>query len=151
MKMDNFKNLMYTCLSKERVYTHLENVYGIQIKQVIELDLGVFRVDRYDGPSWVSRQFPKNRTMESVRGDAEILRFLEQHGYPAERCAHQNAISTLDEMSILVTNFVQGTKLKGSVRAFYFLGVLLGALHSLPTNSINFLRKGGAGQGTIFL
>lgn len=144
MGIGHFSESMYIRSSQESLQAHLEKVYGIKVKQLIELDLGTFRVDRDDGPSWVARQFPMDRTMESVKGDARILHFLEQNGYPAERVAHQRAVSTLEEMSILVTHFVQGSKPKGSVRAFYFLGVLLGRLHSLPINSDAIVRKGGA-------
>src|ERR1035438_8738988 len=74
--------------------SHLESRYGSRVAQLTELDLGVFRVDRRDGPSWVARVFPAARPLEEVQGDAAILRFAAQHDFPAERCAHPVRISS---------------------------------------------------------
>ncbi|MDR3543610.1 MAG: phosphotransferase [Desulfosporosinus sp.] len=144
MKIDEFKEQMYTRSGKERLSSHLESMYGIRVKQLTELDLGVFRVDRHDGLTWIARLFSKAMPVKRVQGDAEILRFLEQQGYPAERCAHPNAVSLHEEQPVLVTNYVHGTKPKGSVKAFYFLGVLLGRLHTLPVTLGSMAREGGA-------
>src|SRR5450755_4796330 len=46
---------------------HLESAYGIRIVRMTELDAGVFRVDRHDGPGWVARVFPATRTAR-IRG-----------------------------------------------------------------------------------
>ena len=84
MSIDNFKEQMYKRSSEESIQAHLENIYGTHIERIVKLDLGVFKVDRYDGLSWVVRQFPKAMLIEDVKGDAEILKFLEQIDYPAE-------------------------------------------------------------------
>ena len=55
--------------------------------EIAQLDLGVYRVDRADGDSWVARLFPAVRPREHVDGDAEILRWLAALDYPAERPA----------------------------------------------------------------
>ena len=66
---------------------HLSDTYGIEVTEIAQLDLGVYRVDRADGDSWVARLFPAVRPREHVDGDAEILRWLAALDYPAERPA----------------------------------------------------------------
>ncbi|WP_407309884.1 phosphotransferase enzyme family protein [Desulfosporosinus sp. SB140] len=144
MSIDEFSKRMNTRLGKESLTSHLESLYGIHVAQLVELDLGVFRADRNDGPSWVARLYSKEMPLERVRGDAEILRFLEQQNYPAERCAHPDAVFMHEEQPVLVTNFVQGTKPKGTAKAFYFAAILLGHLNTLPASSEAMARKGGA-------
>nr|WP_242975775.1 phosphotransferase [Desulfosporosinus sp. FKB] len=73
-----------------------------------------------------------------------MLRYLEQQNFPAERCAHTEPVFMHEEQPVLITNFVDGTKPKGSAKAFYFAGVLLGRLHTLPLASGDMSRKGGA-------
>jgi hypothetical protein len=46
--------------------SHLESRYGSRVAQLTELDLGVFRVDRRDEPSWVARVFPAARPLEEA-------------------------------------------------------------------------------------
>lgn len=144
MDIDNFKDRMYTRSNKELLHSHLEDIYGVQIKQLTKLALDVFKVEGCNGQCFVARQFPKARTFESVKRDAKILYFLEQQGYPAERCAYADAVSVLEDKGVLLTNFVQGSKLKGTARAYYFLGTLLGRLHSIGTASSCITWKGGA-------
>ncbi len=81
---------------KERLSSHLEGRYRIRVAELTLLDPGgVFRVDRHDGPSWVTRVFPALRPIEAVEGDAAALRFLAQAAFPAERCAHSEPVSAL--------------------------------------------------------
>jgi len=42
----------------EDLAAHLGSTYGIEVERTTELDLGVLRVDRSDGPSWAARVFP---------------------------------------------------------------------------------------------
>src|SRR5690348_89065 len=70
---------------KRMLADHLEAQYGIEVAKVSELDANVLRIDRKDGPSWVARAFPAVRDVEVVEGDAEILQYLAEQGYPAER------------------------------------------------------------------
>lgn len=144
MSIDDFKEQMYKRSSKECIKKHLEDAYKMRVAEIIKLDLGVFRVDCFDGSSLIARQFPKARLIEDIKGDADILNFLAEKGFPAERCAVPNAVSSLDGQGILLTNFVQGTKLKGSPKAHYFQGILLGCLHSLQIESSQITRRGGA-------
>jgi hypothetical protein len=77
----------------ERLPAHLEAHHGISVGEMAELDRGVVRVDRRDGPSWVARVFPRTRPVEAAEGDARILQALERQGFPAERCAVAEPVS----------------------------------------------------------
>jgi Ser/Thr protein kinase RdoA (MazF antagonist) len=109
--------------------THLNNSYGIDVAAMTEMDLGVIRVDRHDGPSWVVRIFPKTRPLEDVRRDSDVLERLERGGFPAERNAAPGAVTTHDGQGVLVTQFIPGDRPKPGGRTFAYLGSLLGALH----------------------
>src|SRR5271170_5504753 len=80
---------------------HLNDTYGIEVAAMTELDLGVIRVDRHDGPSWVVRVFP-TRPLEDVRRDAQVLDRLERAGFPAERVAAPEPVSTHEDQGVLV-------------------------------------------------
>jgi Ser/Thr protein kinase RdoA (MazF antagonist) len=109
--------------------SHLNATYDIDVAAMTELDLGVIRVDRHDGPSWVTRVFP-TRSTEDVRRDAVVLDRLEHGGFPAERVAAPEPVSTHEQQAVLVTEFVPGERPKPGGRTFAYLGSLLGALHS---------------------
>jgi hypothetical protein len=55
---------------------HLESAYGVDVAQISELDLGVFRVDLRGGVGWIARLFPQVRPIEQAHGDAALLAFL---------------------------------------------------------------------------
>jgi aminoglycoside phosphotransferase (APT) family kinase protein len=120
---------------------HLNTAYGIDVAAMTELDLGVIRVDRHDGPSWVARVFPRSRTVEDVRRDAVVLERLEQGGFPAERVAAPDPASTHEEQTVLVTEFIAGERPRSGGRTFAYLGGLLGALHS--RDGVNLSPGGG--------
>jgi Ser/Thr protein kinase RdoA (MazF antagonist) len=141
--IDRFVERMYSRTGLERLPAHLEGRYGIRVAQLTELDLGVFRVDRSDGPSWVARVFPSARPLEQVEGDAEILRALARERFPAERCAHTEAVSTHEGQGVLVTEFVEGPHPDAS-GTFGMLGELLGRLNTLQCDSGAVAREGGA-------
>jgi aminoglycoside phosphotransferase len=114
-----------------KLAAHLGEAYGTEVTEVAQLDLGVYRVDRADGPSWVARLFPDVRPRALVDGDAEILRWLAEVDYPAER------LSALQGQPLLVTEYVPpvpryerrtAIAAAGGLRV---LGWLLGRLHSL--------------------
>ncbi len=128
----------------ENLAAHLETTYGIRVAGMTRLDGGVFRVDRHDGPSWVARLFPAARPIEAVEGDAEVLRFLEQQGFAAERCAHPEPVSTLDGQGVLVSGHVDGAKPDGGVGTLRTLGDMLGRLHTLPIESGAVARDAGS-------
>lgn len=59
---------------------------------------GVFRADLGDGRVWVARIFPPGtRSAELGAGEIEILRFLEENDYPAERWACPEPLTTFGE------------------------------------------------------
>ncbi len=119
---------------------HLEARYGIQVSQLTELDLGVYRVGRRDGPDWVARVFAADRPIAAAEGDAALLRRLEQGEFPAERCAAQEPVSAHEGQGVLVTRYLEGTRADGSRRTCGQLGNLLGRLHTLPSDRV---RDGG--------
>jgi Ser/Thr protein kinase RdoA (MazF antagonist) len=109
---------------------HLNDTYGVDVAAMTELDLGVLRIDRHDGPSWVARVFPTARRVEDVRRDATMLDHLERGGFPAERNAAPEPVSIHEEQAVLVTEFIHGDRPKSGGHTFAWLGGLLGALHS---------------------
>jgi Ser/Thr protein kinase RdoA (MazF antagonist) len=135
----------------ERLRAHLQTRYGITVDAMTELDLGVWRVGRADGPDWVARWFPVRRSAEAVAGDAEILRYLAAHEFPAERCAADEPVSVLDGRFLLVTEWadtVPRQQRRDAIRAaggLSHLGALLGRLHTLDTTPA--ASAGGVGDG----
>src|SRR5687767_4046939 len=99
--------------SSDGLPAHLKRTYGIEVTKLTQLSphgAGVFRVDRTDGPPWVARLLHDGgRPVESVLGDIEIMRHLEAHGFPAERVAHDEPLSRLEDHDVLVTLHAPGT------------------------------------------
>jgi Ser/Thr protein kinase RdoA (MazF antagonist) len=136
----------------EHLLAHLRDHYGIDAVAATKASQHndhVFRVDRRDGDPWIARVFPPARPKVSVEGDATILRFLERQDYPAERPATDDAVSTFDGSSVLVTRFVAGRLLPSPAggaegnEKFAIMGDLLGRLHALPADE-SVSRPGGA-------
>jgi Ser/Thr protein kinase RdoA (MazF antagonist) len=130
----------------ERLLTHLRDRYGVDPVAATKISVHktyVFRIDRSDGSPWVARVFPPARPRAGVEGDAAILRFLERQDYPAERLAAGDAVSDLDGSAVLVTRFVDGTRLPDGAAKFAIMGELLGRLHALPYDE-SAARPGGA-------
>ncbi len=136
-----------------RLRAHLVAEYGIRVSKVSELDLGVFRVDRSERPSWVARVFPSGRPVPAAAGDAEILRFLAGHRFRAERLASPEPVSELDGHGVLITEYVDDVvprlQRRDEIRrlgGFWSLGVMLGELHTLPVPDAPdaVARPGGA-------
>lgn len=128
---------------------HLQTRYGITVGMMTELDRGVWRIGRTDGPDWVARWFPARRPTEAVAGDVAVLRYLAAHGFPAERCAADEPVSVLDGRSVLVTDWadpVPRQQRRDAIRAaggLRHLGALLGRLHTL--DSAHKTSAGGIG------
>ncbi|HEX4465916.1 MAG TPA: phosphotransferase [Solirubrobacteraceae bacterium] len=130
----------------ESLLAHLRDRYGIDAIAATRLSVHktyVFRIDRSDGDPWVARAFPPARPRAGVEGDAMILRFLQRHGYPAERLAVDDAVSDFDDSAVLVTRFVEGGQLPDGAQKFAMMGDLLGRLHALPYDD-SASRPGGA-------
>lgn len=128
---------------------HLNNHYDVKVTG-LHRPQGhnpfVLRVDRDDGPSWIARVFTK-RPVERVRGDAEILQLLEDRGYPAERCASPEPVSTRGDTAVLVTEYVPGPMPTSDAASLRELGALLGRLHSLDDLAGAALRDAGSWHG----
>jgi len=125
----------------DRLAEHLADRYGVAVTATATLDVSVVRVDRADGPSWVARVFSDARPVAEAEADAQILRLLERGGFPAERCAVVDPVSTLDGRPVLVTGFVEPAEPLPPGRSAALLGALLGRLSAHPADG---LRAGGA-------
>jgi Ser/Thr protein kinase RdoA (MazF antagonist) len=128
----------------EKLRSYLEKHYSIRIASLDRLDRGVYRVNRQEGSSWVVRAFPAERGIERVQGDAEVLRFLEQNGFPAERCARPDAVTSPGGRGVIVTEYVEGTAPERNGPTLYALGEMLGRLNALPAGSGGVAREAGS-------
>jgi Ser/Thr protein kinase RdoA (MazF antagonist) len=128
--------------------SQLERSYEVQIEAMTELDVGVWHIQRADGPDWVARMFARRRPAGEVQGDADILRYLQERGFPAERCAFAAAAWFLDGHGMLLTEWAQPVpreRRREAIRAaggLRQLGALLGRLHTL-------LPDGDLGPGAV--
>ncbi|MFC9691415.1 aminoglycoside phosphotransferase [Kribbella sp. NPDC056951] len=145
----------------ESLTAHLEARYGIRITSLASIDddpktrprdswpghyPATLLVKRADGPPWIARIFSSPADQVSrVEGDAEILRFLAAHDFPAERVAHEEPVSVYDGSGVIVTEFVEGGRPDGSTIQRE-LGSLLGRLHSLPPGEGAVARAGGSDE-----
>jgi Ser/Thr protein kinase RdoA (MazF antagonist) len=117
---------------------HLEATYGVGVKEMAPLEPwgpeGAQRVDLASGESWVARPHGPQRPVAEVRGDAEVLRFLEEHDFPAERLAHAEPVSRCGESSVIVTKLLPGRNCRsdGDPKTLNGIARLLGQLHTLP-------------------
>ena len=132
------------------VAKHLQAHYGVEVRGQSELDLGVYRIDRTDGPGWVARVFPASRPEAATAGDAEILAYLALRNFESERAAAPQPVSVIDGRTVLVTELVTGvpqTERAAAIRArggLRRLGEMLGELHALPAGTGAVGRPGGA-------
>jgi Ser/Thr protein kinase RdoA (MazF antagonist) len=108
------------------------------------LDRGVYRVDRKEGQSWVARVFSTKRAVERAQGDAEVLQFLEERGFPAERCVRPDPVSAPGGRSVIVTEYLEGTVPKPSEANLRTLGEMLGRLNALPAGPGGVTREAGS-------
>jgi len=134
----------------EELRAHLVDLYGIHVQAMLTFDQDVILMRRSDGPNWVARVFPATRSVDDVRGDAEILKWLAEVGYPAERNATDAPVSELDGCPVLVTEAIasargpdrrKAIKDAGGIRR---LGELLAGLNTLSVPLGAPSRPGGA-------
>lgn len=145
---------------------HLEDRYGIRISRLAPIDddpatrprgswpgrrPATLVLDREDGPSWIARVHSSPAdTVERVRGDARILRYLQEQDYPAERPAAAEPVSVFEGAGVLVTELLPGGRpgdgQDGGTPSDVHreLGALLGRLHALPRADGAMSRDGGA-------
>jgi Ser/Thr protein kinase RdoA (MazF antagonist) len=123
---------------------HLEERYGIRVTAITRLDGGVAKVTHDGGPPWVARIYLSSRPAARTEADAEVLRFLERQGFPAERCADPEPVSVLDGRAVLVTEYVPGKRPPSSPATRRRLGDLLGRLCALPAEAGAPRRAAGA-------
>jgi len=119
---------------------HLRSVYGVDVVGLSELDRGVWRVRLDHGDEWVARVFAAHRPRAAVDADAEVLRRLNEGGFPAERLAVAEPVTMFGDRAVLVTRFIRGQRPRGG-RAWAILGALLGIVHS---RACDWASPGGA-------
>ena len=142
--MSAFRERSQRRVRVEDLARHLAECHGTAVTGLQQLDAGVFRVARSEGQAWVARLFPADRPLAQVQGDAEILSWLADCGYPAERPAGDDPVSSLAGQGVLVTEWVEGVGCRGvdSPELFETLADLLGRLHTLPVGT-------GGGPGAL--
>ncbi|WP_022910134.1 phosphotransferase [Aestuariimicrobium kwangyangense] len=151
----------------------LEREYGVRVQSIAPIDEDADTKPRgswpghhpstlvvrlADGRAWIARV--RSSTADGlvlVQGDAEILRFLATHRYPAERLATPEPVVEVECATVLLTTMIPGGRptdengraLSPSVQRE--LGALLGRLHTLPVGGITPpdgpTRRGGAEDG----
>ena len=149
-RIGRFMERMYGRRGTAGLDGHLRVHYGISVTGLRELDVGVFHVQRDDGPDWIARVLAPERPFETAEGDAEILRLLERAEFPAERCADAEPVTSYEGQAVLVTQHVAGNKASATQRSFGLLGDLLGRLHTLPPATGAGERPGGAWHHLVF-
>jgi Ser/Thr protein kinase RdoA (MazF antagonist) len=122
---------------------HIEGHYGVGVLSLQRLDRGVFSLHLQGGRRWIARVFPTSRPVEQVAGDADISRFLEQHSFPAERCADSSPVSVLYGRGILVTEYIKGRGTDANERTLKAFGEMLGRLSSFPSENGAVAREAG--------
>jgi Ser/Thr protein kinase RdoA (MazF antagonist) len=133
----------------EQLAAHIDATYDVRVQQLTPLEPwapdGAQRVDLASGESWVARPHGPGRPIEQVHGDAELLRFLEAHDFPAERLAHAEPVSAWEHGSVIVTGFLPGKNCRsdGSPATLNAIGRLLGRLHTLPADEGIAARPAG--------
>jgi len=116
---------------------HIEQHHGVTVTSTATLDEGTVKLDLADGRRWVARIFAVERPLAITEAEAALLRRLEEAGFPAERCADEQPVSSCDGRPVLVTEFLDGPPAK----SYAWLGALLSHLHARPGDS---LPPGGA-------
>jgi Ser/Thr protein kinase RdoA (MazF antagonist) len=137
-------NDVETTVLLEKLRLFLEKHYDTGILSLTRLERGVYRASRTTGKDWVVRIFPTNRRIENVRGDADLLFFLEKSGFPAERCAASDPVSTPGGRCVLITEWIEGKVAEHNAATMRMVGEMHGRLAVLPINSGPPMREAGS-------
>ena len=124
---------MYQRSGVDTLPAHLEKSYGITVRKVSQLDVGVFRVDRADkGTPLVARLFSAARPYAAATADLAVLQHLAEIGFPAERPFGDGALTSHEGQAVLVTEFIkEAPKAKRPPHPIMRLGAMIGRLHGL--------------------
>lgn len=139
----------HTMPTPRALLEHLDRTLDAGVTAVDELDDGVLHIGRRTRPDWVMRVFPA-RSRAAVDGDAAILRWLAEVGFPAERLASSTPVSQIGETPVLITEYVESVlpaKRRETLRdagGLRQLGELLGTLSALDVPADAASRPGGA-------
>jgi hypothetical protein len=148
MESDDLRKRISRPVQHEALKVHLEKRYGIRIARLAAFDgdhPATLRLERAEGMPWVARVFTSTADLvERVEGDAEILRWLQSQGYPAERLAHPEPVSLLDGSAVMVTELVPGARPAPTPPVQAALADLLGRLHSMRLAAGATTRDGGS-------
>jgi len=130
---DSLLERMYQRSGVDTLPAHLEEAYGITVRKVTPLDVGVFRVDRTDkGTPLVARMFSAARPYAAAEADLAVLRYLADIGFPAERPFGDGTLTGHQDQAVLVTEFVkQVPKAQRPPYPIIRLGATIGRLHGL--------------------
>src|SRR5581483_7561486 len=124
--------------------------YGTQIISFHRLqsdtEKHIYRVEQANGERWVLRLSPFTSNDRTLLELANLLTFLENQNYPAERIiqtAEHTAVGTAAGWRFLMTTFLKGVRLDYTPSTLALLGAMLGRLHSLKTSTSIPLPKAG--------
>ena len=127
----------------ERLRTHLAEHYDREVRSLTPLDCGVVRVDGRGAPRWIARVFPPARSAAATVGDVDVLRWLAGAGFPAERLAHDDPLTTVDGHAVLVTELAPGKPISSTRVTAEWQGDALGWLHATPLEGAPERAGGG--------
>jgi hypothetical protein len=117
--LDDARRRIAARSARDRIARHLESLYGVSVSGLSELELGVYRVDRVEGPAW--ERAATAGPLSVLDGQAVLVTEFVPGVPPAERAA-------------VIRDH-------GGLRR---LGELLGELHALPQADGAAARPGGA-------
>lgn len=131
-------------LPAERVAQHVAATHHVAVAGIEDLD-AAWRVDLAgDADPWVVRVHRPERSLAGVEADAALLRHLEVHDFPAERCAAPEAVSRADGHPVIVTRFIEGGPPPDAEGTWIDLAGLAGRLAALPAPDGADTRRAGA-------
>ncbi len=100
----------------------------------------IYRIEQSDTQSRIVRLAPASEHT-ALYELANVLTFLEEQGYPAERIVQTTegtACGTAAGWHFLMTTFLTGKPLESTLSALFLLGAALGRLHALkPAGSLS--------------